>query len=362
MISTATLLGSHTSFSKGIWKYGSIEDMPQYPIFKRFSKEGKVFVFSCDRKNYTDCLPNNCMHIRLYSRVILMMFSWLAISITARRNNIRYVYYNSGSAIWGLYMVNILSNAKTILFYGVLLHRSVSGIKRPIFKLFEKLSMRYADYVIFGSTEIQQFAIDSGFNGAILPIKKGVRLPKLDRRMKKKISKRIVWCGRLEDVKDPLRATRVFKKHVIPKHPDAELVFCGGGSLMELVEDESIGFGDTITVLGQRHDMPRQFQVSQMLLITSKYEGSPDICLEAMALGLPIVSTDVGGVKDYARDNFNGILCKTDKELGDAMNYMLDNPKIAEHMGNRGKEIAWAEHNLEANLDRLVKEVFHANM
>jgi glycosyltransferase involved in cell wall biosynthesis len=248
--------------------------------------------------------------------------------------------------------VNKLSSAKTILFYGVLLHANASGIKRTVYKAFERWSLRYVDYFIIGSDEINEFVLSSKYNGITLPVKKGVRLPKPDPDIKRKVKKRVIWVGRLEPVKDPLRAVRVFKKYVLPKHPDAELLMCGDGSLMPVLRLEE---NDNIWPVGQRHDMPFQFQISEMLLITSSYEGSPDICLEAMAMGLPIVSTNVGGVSNYVKDNENGLLVETDKQMGDAINYFLDNPKIADHMGQIGKANAWEYHDLEKNTDTLLK-------
>ncbi|MGD9382168.1 MAG: glycosyltransferase family 4 protein [Candidatus Thorarchaeota archaeon] len=346
-------MGSHIDFKRGIWKYGSVKQMPQYPVIERFAKEGQVSVFSCDKQDYTKELPKNCKHVRLYSRFMFMMLSWLVIAYVSRKENIKYVYYNSGSSIFGLPLVRNLSSAKTILFYGVLLHANATGMKRTLYKVFERWSLRYVNYFIVGSDEIYEFILTSRYNGITLPVKKGVRLPKPDPGIKRKVDKRVIWCGRLEPVKDPLRAIQVFKKHVLPKHPDAELVLCGGGSLMARAKNEEDD--KNIFVLGQRHDMPFQFQISQMLLITSKYEGSPDICLEAMALGLPIVSTNVGGVSNYVKDNENGLLVETDKQMGDAINYFLDNPKIADHMGHIGEVNAWEYHDLGKNTDWLVK-------
>lgn len=360
-IRTAIVLGIHISFSKGIWKYGSVQKMPQYPIIKRFAKEGLVTVFSCDSKDYSSELPANCRHVRLYSRLLFMLFSWLVISYVSQQKNISYAYYNSGSSIFGLPLVNLITSAKTILFYGVLLHKNADGLKRSLFYAFERWSLRYLDYAIIGSGEIRDFLLnDSKFNGVILPIRKGVRLPRPDPKIKRKVdtltgtSKRVIWCGRLEPVKDPLAAIRVFKKHVLPEHPDAELAICGDGSLYNAVISE-ISDKHQIYALGQRHDMSLQFQISHMLLISSKYEGSPDIALEAMAMGLPIISTDVGGVRDYVKNNENGLLVRSEKEMGDAINYMLDNPKIAWHMGQIGKERAWKFHDLNKNTNLLVK-------
>lgn len=353
-MNTATVLGSHIDFKRGIWKYGSVSAMPQYPVIERFAKEGRVTVFSCDSKDYSSELPRNCMHVRLYSRILFMFFSWLVISYVSRQENIKYIYYNSGSSIWGLPLVCNLSSAKTILFYGVLLHANANGIKRTIYKAFERWSLRYVDYFILGSDEIRGFIDNSDFNGKFLPINKGVRLPKPDNRIKK-TPERVIWCGRLEPVKDPITAMKAFKKHVLPRHPKAELVMCGDGTLRVPMEFEALDFEDNISIMGQRHDMPVQFQKSGLFLISSLYEGSPDVALEAMAVGLPIISTDVGGVRNYIKDNENGLIVKDEQEMGVAMNYLIENPRIAEHMGQIGKERAWDKHDLARNTDMLLK-------
>lgn len=353
-MNTGIVLGLHTDFRRGIKKYGSISAMPQHPVIERFAKEGNVTVFSCDSADYSNHLPRNCNHVRIHSRIVYIFLSWLMIATESNKRDIEYLYYQSGSSIFGLPFVNKLTRAKTILFYGVMLHSNASGFKHIIYRKFERWSLGYCDYMIYGSIEIFSFVLtESKFKGAFLAIHKGVRLSK-EKKGIKRDRKRIIWCGRMEPVKDPMRAIRVFNEHVLPRHPDAKLVMCGTGSLfMEALSKTYVMNG--LHVLGHRHDMPEQFQKSGILLMTSKYEGSPDICPEAMAMKLPIVSTNVGGVMSYVFSHMNGYLCDTDEELGYVLNRLLSNSDLARRLGNNGYKRAWRNHDLITNTDKLVR-------
>ena len=357
------VLGMHTSIAKGISKYGSIKAMPQYPIMRQMSEKGTTFVFSCDFSNYTGKLPRNCIHIRIWSRLTFLFFSWLFVSYYARRFNMNLLYYQSGSSVPAIPFVNRITNSKVLIFCGVLFHRSPMSVnplrksltaKEFIYLMIEKFAFRFVDYVISGSTEITMFLKSvNGFRGKVLPVKKGIRLPKKEKS--KFANKRVIWSGRLEFVKNPLLAVYSFIWYVLPKHPDAELLICGNGSLLEELRKSTKKYLN-IQVLGHVHNLYSLMSESSIYLSTSIYEGSSDAIVEAMAIGLPVVATDVGGTKDYVIDNETGILCDLEsfKQIGEAICYFFDNPKIAWHMGQIGKEIVHEHYDIEKNTAKLL--------
>jgi len=65
---------------------------------------------------------------------------------------------------------------------------------------------------------------------------------------------------------------------------------------------------DRVLVLGQRDDVPAVLAASDLLLLASRQEGLPVAVMEAFALGLPVVSTAVGGVPEAVRDGIEGFL------------------------------------------------------
>ena len=68
------------------------------------------------------------------------------------------------------------------------------------------------------------------------------------------------------------------------------------------------GLADAVCFLGERHDVPALLQEWDLFWLTSLWEGLPNVVLEAMACGLPVISTDVGGVSEIIHDGTDGIV------------------------------------------------------
>ena len=77
-----------------------------------------------------------------------------------------------------------------------------------------------------------------------------------------------------------------------------------------------------------------------VFVLTSHFEGLPNVIMEAMASSLPVVAVDVGGTKELIRDNITGFLCPPNnaKELADKVNYLILNKKEAKKMGTIGRD------------------------
>ena len=74
---------------------------------------------------------------------------------------------------------------------------------------------------------------------------------------------------------------------------------------------------------------------SKILVMTSRYEGTPMVALEAMALGKPIISTPTDGLKDIVKQKNNGFLSNCDNELeNEIIDLLKDNNKLKEYSEN----------------------------
>ena len=101
--------------------------------------------------------------------------------------------------------------------------------------------------------------------------------------------KRILWIGRLERQKDPLLAL-----DVIAATKGLRLTMLGEGGLRAAVEQriKALGLKDRVTLHGHVAAIGPFLAEADALLITSRYEGGPAVAVEALAQGLPVVSTD----------------------------------------------------------------------
>lgn len=86
-------------------------------------------------------------------------------------------------------------------------------------------------------------------------------------------------------------------------------------------------------------DIYRQMDIA--LIPSRATEGTSLSCLEAMACGCAVVSSYVGGLSDLIIDGYNGLLIRPDsEEIISSLNYLLENPRVAEKLAARGSEVA----------------------
>jgi glycosyltransferase involved in cell wall biosynthesis len=133
----------------------------------------------------------------------------------------------------------------------------------------------------------------------------------------------------------------------VGRNPSAKLLLVGKGptelSARQLAE--SYGLGDQIRFLGMRDDVPEILGASDVFVLSSDYEGNPLAVMEAMAAGLPIVSTSVGGVPELVTDGRDGILVDPADEIGfkDSLQLLLDKPDVRKSMGLSAARTAGAK-------------------
>ncbi len=143
---------------------------------------------------------------------------------------------------------------------------------------------------------------------------------------------------------------------VLAAQPAARFAICGGEPTAEL------------TALAAPHlvaiDFPgfvrgeaklRLLQQAALLVLPSYAEGVPVAVLEAMAAGLPVVATPVGGLPDILREPANALLVPPGDvaALAQAIVRLLDDPALREDMGRRNRRQALAEHDLPAYAAKL---------
>jgi len=175
----------------------------------------------------------------------------------------------------------------------------------------------------------------------------------------------LIQVARLVPIKDHLTALRTLQKTVC-QLPQARLVLVGEGpeenAIREFISRHHLH--DHVRFLGLRSDVPRLLPAADAFLLTSINEGIPLTVIEAMAAGLPIVSTDVGGVAEVVRDGETGLLARPGDVEGLAHHVLRlgASPEERTHMGRAGRERALAlfsEDGMVAAYDRLYREMLH---
>jgi glycosyltransferase involved in cell wall biosynthesis len=122
---------------------------------------------------------------------------------------------------------------------------------------------------------------------------------------------------------------------------DWQLDLVGDGPLRASVGAlaESMGIASRVSFLGLRCDVPELLARSQAFLLITNFEGFPRSILEAMRGGLPVVASDVNGVRESVLDGVTGfVVPRGDAErLGDCLRKLINSPDMRVRMGKAGR-------------------------
>jgi len=123
-------------------------------------------------------------------------------------------------------------------------------------------------------------------------------------------TKTILWVGNLLGIKGPDIALRAFAQMVGQQTPVPRLVVVGEGALRGELEGlaHELGVTEHVAFVGScsHEDVAEWMSRADCLLLSSRSEGMPNVVLEALASGTPVVATDVGDVPAVVRDGVNG--------------------------------------------------------
>lgn len=156
--------------------------------------------------------------------------------------------------------------------------------------------------------------------------------------------KEIVAAGRLNNQKRYDLLIRSFAA-IADQFPDYRLTIYGEGYNREKFEAlvQELHMEDRISLPGNVSNIAEKLEKAALFVCCSDFEGMPNSLMEAMALGLPCVSTDcpVGGPRFLIQNGINGILTPVGegKALSDAMALVLSNPELARKMSTNAAEV-----------------------
>ena len=221
--------------------------------------------------------------------------------------------------------------------------------------LIYRASLRWTDAVVMISEATREFFIQHRgcpmekahviLNGA--PLERFVRCPASPGAMRPRI--RFGTASRLVPGKDHFTLLEAFAQ-VAKSLPHAELHVAGDGPLRSRIESSiaELNLNDKVILHGAQRDMPGYLRQLDIFVMASLNEGLPIVILEAMAAGLPIVSTRAGGIHEAAVEGLNAKFAEPGdvNELARQMIQMAQCQNLAE-IGAHGRALVTERFQIE---------------
>lgn len=148
---------------------------------------------------------------------------------------------------------------------------------------------------------------------------------------------KIVAVGRLEEEKNHMLLLDAFQCFA-KEYPEYELIIYGSGVLLPQLENkaELLGISDKVVFAGFVKGVLEEIADAKMYVLSSDYEGMSNSLLEAMGIGMPVISTDcpIGGSAMLIEDGENGLLVPVGNvmALSNAMKQIVANPELTEKL------------------------------
>ncbi|MEX2014103.1 MAG: glycosyltransferase [Parcubacteria group bacterium] len=156
----------------------------------------------------------------------------------------------------------------------------------------------------------------------------------------------VAMVARFDKVKGHERFIKILPE-IIKNVPNLKVIFVGGGEGLVIARGKvrELRLQDTVQFLGEREDVPQILKASDSLVLPSFHEGMPLAVLEAMAAGLPVIGSNVVGIRDLVRNGETGFLADFDHpaQVVGAFSRLAKSPALRRRMGESGRRFV-AEH------------------
>lgn len=221
---------------------------------------------------------------------------------------------------------------------------SAGGATGRLYVSLERLAAHWCRTIVTLSADERDAGLAAGVGSGAdyVVIPNGTDLARFA-RAPEPVSGRILVVGRFAPPKRHDLVLRAFAD-VQGRFPGSELWFVGDGDDRPAAERlaAELGVQGSTRFLGVREDVPELLAHAACVVLASDYEGCPLSVIEAMAAGVPVVATSVGGVPEVVRDGVTGILAEPGSPDGLARGLaeVLGDERRAADLGRAGRELA----------------------
>ncbi len=237
--------------------------------------------------------------------------------------------------------------------HGFGFHDYQSSLIRKLIIFIEKMTAMITDKFI----AVSEANMAKGADVGIFPVQKatlirsgieleeftGVRVSKESKKKELGVDPTlplVTMIGCLKPQKAPLDYLEVAQ--LVLEKKDVHFILVGDGVLREKMEKrmDALDLGARFKLLGWRKDIPEILAATDIFALTSLWEGLPRVLPQAMAMGIPIVATNVDGTPEAVTNGVNGFLAEPRdvRGMAEKILYLLAHREEARGLGERGRE------------------------
>ena len=260
--------------------------------------------------------------------------------IGVSRDTDLFIFFIGGEELILPFLLLKFTRKKVLLMPGGVT-TNVHAVKRdPFYKfltLLTSINFGLADKIIvYSGRLLQELGIDNYASKVIIAHEHFVNFAKFT--VEKKICERpnmVGYIGRLSEEKGVLNLIEAVPL-VLMKRADICFMIIGGGNLsneiIKIIRANGLQTHVKLTGHVSHNDIPRYLNELKLLVLPSFTEGLPNIILEAMACGTPVLATPVGAIPDIVKDGETGFLLKSNdpKHIANRVIELLGKPKLLE--------------------------------
>lgn len=229
-------------------------------------------------------------------------------------------------------------------------------IERRWHNTLEALTADRSDLHVANSTAVREHLVRLGFDPQrVGVIPNGLDLDRIERQAPIALEKEgfdrdgplVVWVGRMDPVKNletVIRAAAALAKREI------QFALIGDGRERSYMESltERLGLTRHVRFMGWRDDVVGWFKAATCLVFPSRTEGAPNVVLEAMAAGCPVIASRIAAHEACIADGETGRLCAANDaaEFARAVEMTLDRPDVAGALATAAKGRVTEKHGL----------------
>ena len=238
--------------------------------------------------------------------------------------------------------------------------------RTPWGRFFLYMAKKASRIIMVSKTVEQELIAEAVDPEKLSRISNGVNLKSYDkegnkRQLRKTLKipdrKTVIYTGRLSPEKGVDFLLRCFFK--VTQSSNFQLIIIAEGpEIKHTIERiDQLALFDVATVIPRVDEVAPYLKAADLFVLPSQFEGLSNSLLEAMACGLPVISTSVGGSIDVIESGVNGLLVEYNDEddLSQAISHVLSESDLAFKLGKCARETVKEKHDIDSIADQYLK-------